>query len=117
MRNGVETDAVLLQHHNAKHHTSADTTDAIACLGFTVLPHPVYSPDLAPSNFHLLPKQKEDLKSQNLSSNKEVKDAVCQWFRRKRKAFLHMKFKNLFNVGKRVLKLEDIMWNSDHTQV
>jgi hypothetical protein len=38
-------------------------------------------------------------------------------FRRNRKAFLHMKFKNLFNIGKRVLKLEDIMSNSDYAQV
>jgi hypothetical protein len=28
-----------------------------------------------------------------------------------------MKFKNMFNVGKSVLKLEDIMWNSDYAQL
>jgi histone-lysine N-methyltransferase SETMAR len=87
MRKGVETDAVLLQQHNARHHTTADTTDAIARLGFTVISHPVYSPDLALTDFHLFPKQKEDLRSQNLSSNKEVKDAVSQWFQEKKKGF------------------------------
>jgi hypothetical protein len=41
----------------------AATRDVIQCLGFTLLPHPLYSPDLAPSDFHLLPKLKEHLKS------------------------------------------------------
>ena len=55
MIKGAETDAVLLQHHNARQHTSATTT-AIVHLGYTVLPHPVYSPDLAPSDFHFFSK-------------------------------------------------------------
>jgi histone-lysine N-methyltransferase SETMAR len=69
-------------------HTSAATTDAIARLGLTVLSHPVYSSDLAPSNFHLFPKLKDDLRGQNFSSAKEVKVAVRQWFREKEKDFL-----------------------------
>jgi len=59
-------------------HISAATTDAIACLGVTVLPHPAYSPDLTPSNFHPFPKPKEDLRGQNISSDVEVKAALCQ---------------------------------------
>jgi hypothetical protein len=38
----------------------------------------------------LLPKPKGDLRGQNFSSDKEVKAAVCQWFRDKEKYF----FKN-----------------------
>jgi len=37
-------------------------SDAIACLGFTALPHPVYSLHLSPSDFHLFPKPNEDLR-------------------------------------------------------
>jgi len=87
MIKGAETDAVLLQQHNVRQHTSAATTDTTACLGFTMLLHPVYGPDVAPSDFHLFPKLKEDLRGQNFSSNKEVKDAVCQWFQEKQKGF------------------------------
>jgi len=46
----------LLQPNKARPHTSAATRDAIQCLDFLVLPHPLYSPDLAPSDFHLFPK-------------------------------------------------------------
>jgi hypothetical protein len=80
MREGAEIEDIWLQQDNARPHTSATTTDAITHLGFTVLPHPAYNLDLAPSNFHLFPKLKEDLRGQNLSSDEEVKAAVCQWF-------------------------------------
>jgi hypothetical protein len=72
MREGVEIDVNWLQQDNAKPHTDAITTDAVACLGFTVLPHPAYSLD---EQFPLFPKMKEDLRS-----DEEVKVAVCQWF-------------------------------------
>lgn len=57
MRKGAETDDALLQKDNVRPHTNAATCDAIAHLGFTVLPHPAYCPDLIPSNFHLFSKQ------------------------------------------------------------
>jgi histone-lysine N-methyltransferase SETMAR len=34
-------------------HTSLKTQEAITKLGWIVLPHPPYSPDLAPSDFHI----------------------------------------------------------------
>jgi histone-lysine N-methyltransferase SETMAR len=86
-RKEAEIDDVLLQQDNAKPHTSAAINDAIARLGLTLLPHPAYSPDLAPSNFHLFPKLNEDLRDQNFSSDKEIKAAVRRWFREKGKVF------------------------------
>ena len=44
---------MLLQHDNARPHTSVKTRAAITRLGRTVLPHPPYSPALASSDFHL----------------------------------------------------------------
>jgi len=41
---------------------------------------PCLQPGFAPSNFHLFPKLKEDLRGQNFSSDEEVKAAVCQWW-------------------------------------
>jgi len=87
MRKGAENDDILLQYDNAKPHTTVATIDATAHLGFTVLPHPAYSPYLSPRNFHLLLKLKEDLRGQNFSSDEEVTTAVHQWFWRKKKLF------------------------------
>jgi hypothetical protein len=77
----------LLQHDSAKPHTSAATPDATAHLGFTVPPHPIFSPNLAPRDFHLLPKLKEDLRGKNFSSEEKVNSAEHQWFWEKEKYF------------------------------
>jgi histone-lysine N-methyltransferase SETMAR len=41
-------------------------------LGFQCLDHPPYSPDLAPSDIHLFPGLKKQLKGLHFSSNAEV---------------------------------------------
>jgi hypothetical protein len=38
-------------------------------LDLSILPHPPYSPDLAPCDFHLFPKMKEDLGGHQCTSN------------------------------------------------
>jgi len=48
-------------------------------LKFTIVPHPPYSQDLAPSDFWLFPKLKETLKGQHFSLDAEVEAAVCKW--------------------------------------
>jgi histone-lysine N-methyltransferase SETMAR len=57
-------------------------------LDFSVMPHPPYSPDLAPSDFHLFPKRKERLKGQCFSCDEEVKCAVRKWFQKQNTNFL-----------------------------
>ena len=51
----------LLQHDNARPHTSLKTVEHIVNLGWTVVPHSPYSPDLAPSDFHLFGLMKDRL--------------------------------------------------------
>ena len=48
-------------------------------LKWEILPHPPYSPDLAPSNFFLFPKLKEQIKGTHWSSISDVEHAVKQW--------------------------------------
>ena len=67
-RTGIRNET-LLQHDNARPHTSAATRDEIQRLDVLALPHSPYSPDLAPSDFHLFPKIKEHLKDQRFSCN------------------------------------------------
>ena len=49
-------------------------------LHFQLLPHPAYSPDLAPSDFHLFPKLKNFLAGQKFGSNEEVIQVVNEYF-------------------------------------
>jgi transposase len=43
---------VILQHDNARPHTANMTKAAIQELDLEILPHPPYSPDLSPSDYH-----------------------------------------------------------------
>ena len=52
-RRGLLSKKVLLLHDNAHPHTASQTVETINHLGFEVLEHPAYSPDLAPSDYHL----------------------------------------------------------------
>ena len=82
----------LLQH-DARPHTSAATRDAIQRLDFSLLPHPPYSPDLAPGDFHLIPKLKEHLKGQHFSCDEEVKSALRKCFQKQNTDFFKDRFK------------------------
>ena len=52
-RRGLLSKKVLLLHDNARPYTASHTVETINHLGFEVLEHPAYSPDLAPSDYHL----------------------------------------------------------------
>jgi histone-lysine N-methyltransferase SETMAR len=50
---------------NARPHTAHLTQDFLADGPFEVLPHPPYSPDVAPSDFYLFGTMKSKLKGLN----------------------------------------------------
>lgn len=69
----------LLQHDNCGHQTSLKTMEHIASIGWTILPHPPYSPDLVPSDFHQFKLMKDGLHGQHFLSNDTIIAAVIQW--------------------------------------
>jgi histone-lysine N-methyltransferase SETMAR len=73
------TEGVLFLHDNAPAHRLLTTQKKLAHLGFLHLDHPPYSPDLAPSDYHLIPGLKKQLKSRHFSSDVEVIAAAGTW--------------------------------------
>jgi len=69
----------MLIQHSACPHTSLRTQEAIAKFGWTVLPHPSYSPDLAPSDFHLFGRLKDALRGTRFEDDESVIRAVRTW--------------------------------------
>jgi hypothetical protein len=51
----------------------------LAYLGFQSLVHPKYSPDSAPSDYHLFPGLKKQLKCRHISSDTVVMAAAGSW--------------------------------------
>jgi transposase len=72
---------VLLLHDNAPTHSAAATVNLLNSWSWEILPHPPYSPDLAPSGFHIFPKMKKHLRGQLFNSNEDVQNEVKKWLR------------------------------------
>jgi histone-lysine N-methyltransferase SETMAR len=67
----------ILHHDNARPHTSLKTQKAIIKLGWTVLCHPRYNPDLALSDFHLFETLKDTIRGKRFGSNDEVMEEMA----------------------------------------
>jgi len=66
------TKVVLFLHDNAPAHRALATQKKLAYLGFQCLDQPPYSPDLAPSDYHLFSRMIKQLKGRYFSSDAEV---------------------------------------------
>ena len=63
---------------NAPVHKSILVTDYLTQMGIKTVPHPPYSPDLAPCDFWLFPKLKENLRGNHYSTIEDMKEAVTR---------------------------------------
>ena len=61
-------------------------TAATEC-GFEILPHPLYSLDMAPSDLYLFPKLNSHLRGSQYASNDGVIEAVNEYFGDQEKVF------------------------------
>ncbi|UYV77837.1 hypothetical protein LAZ67_15002540 [Cordylochernes scorpioides] len=79
-RRGKLSKVVLFHHDNARPHTSCKTESTNIKLGFKVLEHPAYSPDLAPSDYFLFGLLKKELKGNRFDSDEDVQKVVQDFF-------------------------------------
>ena len=66
----------FLHHDNASPHTATPTLAFIGSSGIDMVPHPPYSPDLAPCDFFLFPRLKSFLRGHNHWNLPDLRTAV-----------------------------------------
>ena len=71
---------MLLQHDNTRPHTNTATSVVKEYTRFEVLPHPLYSMDLASSDLWLFASLKEYLQEIYFTCDDEVQAATRIWF-------------------------------------
>jgi histone-lysine N-methyltransferase SETMAR len=71
---------LFFRHDNASPHRAASTKGLLEELGFKVLAHPPYSPDLAPSDFHLFRSLQNYLNKQNFIDRENLIKALDCYF-------------------------------------
>ena len=69
------TRGLLWHHDNASAHTAARTQDFLQERSIRLLPHPPYSPDLAPCDFFLFPNVKDKIRGVRFNSPEEAREA------------------------------------------
>ncbi|GFT36001.1 mariner Mos1 transposase [Trichonephila clavipes] len=73
--------------NNARPQVAAAVKNYLETLIWEVLPHPPYSPDIAPSNYPLLRSMAHGLSQQHFTSYEDTKNFVDSWIAAKEEAF------------------------------
>jgi len=66
----------VLHHYKAPAHTALSVREFLAKKNIPVLPHPPYSPDLAPCDLYLFPKLKLKLKGHDFETIENIQQTV-----------------------------------------
>ena len=72
---------IIILHDNTRPHAIRLTSEVIAKVGWEVLPHPSYSRDLAPSDYHLFRFVKDQLRGQRYETTEAIQKAMHQCLR------------------------------------
>ena len=64
---------IIYHHDNAPAHTASESELELSLLGFQRLPHPPYSPDLAPLDFAYFPSLKSHLRGTRFNSLADIR--------------------------------------------
>jgi len=74
-------------HDNARPHVSKFTRQKLLELRWTVLPHPPYSPDLAPTDYHLFRSLANNLRDKKFDKKEDLKIYLEKFFNQKSQGF------------------------------
>ena len=83
----VNRKSVAFHHDNARPHASLTTREKLRDLGWEVLMHPPYSPDIAPSDYHLFRSLQNYLNGVKLNSVDDCKTVLATFFDQKPQKF------------------------------
>ena len=91
-----------LLHNTTQSHVAQPALQKLNELGYKVLPHPLYSPDLSPTNYHFFKHLDNFLQGKHYHSQKEAENAFQEFTESRSMDFYTIEI-NLFLVGKNVL--------------
>ena len=91
----INRKGVILQHDNARPHIARQTQQKINQLGWEVLPHPAYSPDMAPSDYHLFRSLQHHLSKKVFDNEEEIKTDISSFIASKPLEFFRRGIGNL----------------------
>jgi hypothetical protein len=88
-------------------HTANKTNETLRNFKWEVFEHPLYSPDLAPSGFHLFGPLKYHLLAEHFPNDEAVEREVTAWFRQQPKEFYATGFQGLVKRWDKCLNVQE----------
>ena len=76
-------DRIYYLHDNARLHVAKSTCEKLLKLGWIIIPHPPYSPDLAPTDYHLFRSLFHHLGEKKFDDENDVKMNIVNFFGQK----------------------------------
>jgi len=80
-------DRIYFLHDNARPHIAKSTRKKLLKLGWITIPHPSYSPDLAPTDYHLFHSLANYLREKKFNDETDIKIEIDTFFNQKSKDF------------------------------
>ena len=94
----------VFHYDNATPHTSLVTGQKLIRLGWRVMLHPPYSPDLAPSDYYLFRSLQNSLNGKTFNDDEAVKSDLVQFFVDKDQKFYERGIMKLSERWQRVIE-------------
>ncbi|XP_054152815.1 histone-lysine N-methyltransferase SETMAR-like [Oppia nitens] len=97
---------VNFHQDNAPSHTAKMTQNLLKDFGWKIIPHPPYSPDIAPSDYYLFRSMQHFLDGKKFKNREEVEVAVKEFFGLKEKNWFAEGIEKLPNKWREVIELD-----------
>ena len=80
-------DRIYFLHDNARPHVTKSTRQKLLSLRWITIPHPPYSPDLAPTDYHLYRSLSNYLREKKFNDESQIKMDLLNFFDQKTEDF------------------------------
>jgi len=80
-------DRIYFLHDNARPRIAKSTREKLLKLGWVTVPHPPYSPDLAPTDYHLFRSLSNHLREKKFNDENDLKMDLVSFFDQKSQEF------------------------------
>lgn len=94
----------ILLHDNARPHVSQITMQKLSALNYETLPHPPYSPDLSPTDYHFFKHLSHFLNEKTFRNQANVEDAVQEFINTRTPNFYQNGIKKLETCWKKCVE-------------
>ena len=86
-KNSRKQDRIYYLHDNTRSNVAKSTCEKLLKLGWITVLHPPYSPDLAPTDYHLFPSLSHHLGEKKFDDDNDMKMDIANFFGQKFKDF------------------------------